>query len=153
MMTSSNGNIFRVTDHLCGEFTGHRWIPTKASDAELWCFFDLRMSKRLSEHSRGWWFETPSRPLWRHCNGYPVSIICSYTYLCRQTNSYNTILWNLAITRVHPKNYAHGISNYIHNCMQDVITHPCPNFKGCITKASFELTHGWVITPYCFTWM
>ena len=39
VMTSSNGNIFRVTSHLCGEFTGHRWIPhTKASDAELWCF-------------------------------------------------------------------------------------------------------------------
>ena len=26
-MTSSNGNIFRVTGHLCGEFTGPRWIP------------------------------------------------------------------------------------------------------------------------------
>ena len=26
-MTSSNGNIFRVTGPLCGEFTGHRWIP------------------------------------------------------------------------------------------------------------------------------
>ena len=39
MMTSSNGNIFRVTGHLCGEFIGHRWIPrTKVSDAELWCF-------------------------------------------------------------------------------------------------------------------
>ena len=39
MMTSSNGNIFRVTGHLCGKFTGHRWIShTKASDAELWCF-------------------------------------------------------------------------------------------------------------------
>ena len=39
MMTSSNGNIFRVTGALCGEFTGHRWIPhTKASAAELWCF-------------------------------------------------------------------------------------------------------------------
>ena len=38
-MTSSNGNIFRVTGPLCGEFTSHRWIPlTKASDAELWCF-------------------------------------------------------------------------------------------------------------------
>ena len=38
-MTSSNGNIFRVTGHLCGEFTGLRWIPrTKASDAELSCF-------------------------------------------------------------------------------------------------------------------
>ena len=39
MMKSSNGNIFRVTGHLCGEFTGSPWIPhTKASDAELWCF-------------------------------------------------------------------------------------------------------------------
>ena len=39
MMTSSNGNFFRVTGHLCGEFTDHRWIPrTKASVAELWCF-------------------------------------------------------------------------------------------------------------------
>ena len=39
MITSSNGNIFRVTGPLCGEFTGHRWIPrTKASDANLGCF-------------------------------------------------------------------------------------------------------------------
>ena len=39
MMTSSNGNIFRVTGPLCGEFTGHRWIlRTKASDAKLWSF-------------------------------------------------------------------------------------------------------------------
>ena len=39
MMTSSNGNIFRVTGPLWGESTGHRWIPfTKASDIELWCF-------------------------------------------------------------------------------------------------------------------
>ena len=38
MMTSSNGNIFRVTGHLYGKFTGPRWISrTKASDAELWC--------------------------------------------------------------------------------------------------------------------
>ena len=36
---SSNGNIFRVTDPLCGKFTGHRCIPlTKASNVELWCF-------------------------------------------------------------------------------------------------------------------
>ena len=69
MMTSSNGNIFRVTGHLCGEFTGDRWIPlTKASDAELWCFLDLRPNKRLSKQLWGWWFETSSCPLWRHCN-------------------------------------------------------------------------------------
>ena len=39
MMTSSNGNIFRVSGLLWRESTGHRWIPlTKASNAELWCF-------------------------------------------------------------------------------------------------------------------
>ena len=39
VMTSSNGNIFRVTGPLWGEFTCQRWIPhTTASDAELWCF-------------------------------------------------------------------------------------------------------------------
>ena len=39
MMTSSNADIFCVTGPLCGDFTGHLWIPlTKASDGELWCF-------------------------------------------------------------------------------------------------------------------
>ena len=46
-MTSSNGNIFRVTGHLCGEFTGRRWISrTKTSEAEhLHAFFELRLNK------------------------------------------------------------------------------------------------------------
>ena len=39
IMTSSNGNVFRVTGPLWGESTGHRWIPlTTASDAERRCF-------------------------------------------------------------------------------------------------------------------
>ena len=39
MMVSWHGNSFRVTGHLCGEFTSHRWKPcTKDSDAELLCF-------------------------------------------------------------------------------------------------------------------
>ena len=29
-------------------------------------FFHLCLNKRLSKQSWGWWFETPSRPLWRH---------------------------------------------------------------------------------------
>ena len=73
MMTSSNGNIFRVTGHLCGEFTGVRWIPrTKASDAELWCFLWSASNKRFCKQSWGWWFETPSLPLWRHRNAVPT---------------------------------------------------------------------------------
>ena len=68
-MTSSNGNIFRVTGHLCGKFTGPRWISrTKASDSELWCPFDMRPNIRLSKQSWGWWFETPPKSLWRHRN-------------------------------------------------------------------------------------
>ena len=31
-------------------------------------FFDLRLNKRLSKQSWGRWFETLSRPLWRHRN-------------------------------------------------------------------------------------
>ena len=31
-------------------------------------YFDLRPSKPLSKQSWGWWFETSSRSLWRHCN-------------------------------------------------------------------------------------
>ena len=31
-------------------------------------FFDLRLNKQLNKQSRGWWFETLWRSLWRHCN-------------------------------------------------------------------------------------
>ena len=68
MMTSSNGNIFRVTGPLCGEFTGHRWIPLQRPVTRSFgASFDLCLNKRLSKQSWGWWFETPSHPLWRHC--------------------------------------------------------------------------------------
>ena len=46
-----------------GEFPEQRPV-TRSFDA----FFDLRLNKRLSKQWRGWWFETPSRTLWRHCN-------------------------------------------------------------------------------------
>ena len=39
----------------------------------LMSFFFIR-NKRLSKQSWGWWFETPSRPLWRHCNVIVYSI-------------------------------------------------------------------------------
>ena len=78
MMPSSNGNVFRVTDPLCREFTGHRWIPrTKVSDAELWWFLWYAPHKRSSKQSWGWWFETPSGSLWRHCNVYHAWYTCS----------------------------------------------------------------------------
>ena len=65
----SNGNIYRVTGHLCGEFTGPGEFPAQRPVTRTFdVFFDLRLNKRLSKQSWGWWFETLSRPLWRHCN-------------------------------------------------------------------------------------
>ena len=118
MMTSSNGNIFRVTGPLCGEFTGDLWITrTKASDAELWCFFDLHLNKRLSKQSWGWWFETPSPSLWRH---YHVEIFCIrcidlvVTYTCI---TYTRDSGNTRITEVFDKfdKFMHPTCIYIYS--------------------------------------
>ena len=70
MMTSSNGNIFRITGPLCGEFTGPGEFPTQRPVTRSFdVFFDLRLNKRLSKQPWGWWFEPPSWSLWRHRNG------------------------------------------------------------------------------------
>ena len=54
MMTSSNENLFRVTGHLCGEFTGPRWFPhTKASDAELWCLLCVWINGFVNSREAG----------------------------------------------------------------------------------------------------
>ena len=85
MMTSSKGNIFRVTGHLCGDFNGPRLIPhTKASDAASDVYFDLRPNKRLSKQSWGWSFGTPSRPFWRHRNviAFHTFLLCVITLSC-----------------------------------------------------------------------
>ena len=46
-----------------GEFPTQRPV-TRSGDV----FFDLHPNKRLSKQPWGWWFETLSRPLWRHRN-------------------------------------------------------------------------------------
>ena len=46
-----------------GEFPSQRQVTRSFG-----VFFDLRLIKRLSKQSWGWWFETPSRSLWRHHN-------------------------------------------------------------------------------------
>ena len=56
-------SLYARNSPVTGEFPTQRPV-TLSFDA----FFGLRLSKRLSKQSRGWWFETPSCPLWRHCN-------------------------------------------------------------------------------------
>ena len=91
MMTSSNGNIFRVSSGLlCGEFTSHRWISrTKATDAELWCYFHMHLNRQLSKQCKRWWFEMLPHSLPRHCNEWPVK---------RKTIPYQGVSWRHIIT-------------------------------------------------------
>ena len=81
-----------------GEFPSQRPV-TRSFDV----FFDLRLNKQLSKQSWGWWFETPSRSLWRHCNGdirsvfllqseYSRSILTSNRIFKEQPNNIRIIL-------------------------------------------------------------
>ena len=60
---------------------------TKASDAELWCLFFLRLDKRLSKPPWGWWFEAPSRPLWRPCKVYSKDLSITACSMCLQNQN------------------------------------------------------------------
>ena len=58
-----------------GEFPAQRPV-TQSFDV----FIDLRLNKRLSKQSRGWWFETLSCPLWRQCNEGNLCVKVSLTH-------------------------------------------------------------------------
>ena len=92
-MTSSNGNIFRVTGSLCGEFTGPGEFPTQRPVTQSFdVFFNLRLNKRLSKQPWGWWFETLSWSLWRQC---------------KDTSAWQSLIW-----RQHPHITVVTIMNY-----------------------------------------
>ena len=69
MMTSSNGNISALLaicaghSPVTGEFPAQRPVTRSFG-----VFFNLCLNKRLSKQWGGLWFETPSHPLWHHCN-------------------------------------------------------------------------------------
>ena len=69
MMTSSNGNISALLAICAGNSLVPGEFPAQRPVAGSFdVFFDLRLDKRLNKQSWGWWFETPSWSLWRHCN-------------------------------------------------------------------------------------
>ena len=65
MMTSSNGNIFRVTGYLLRESTGNRWIPLSIRD-----FFDVRLKS-------GWASTLGTADLRRHGAHGDVTVMIS----------------------------------------------------------------------------
>ena len=89
MMTSSNEIILRVTGPLCrnspvtGEFPSQRPV-TWSFDV----FFDLLPNTKLSKQTWGWLFETPSRPLWRHCNALINNLLVPNNFFLAAVISY-----------------------------------------------------------------
>ena len=78
MMTSLNGNIFRVTGPLCGEFTDPGEVPaqrpvTRSFDAA----FHLRLNKRLSNYIYIYISNRDAGDMRRHCGHYDVNVIQS----------------------------------------------------------------------------
>ena len=69
MMTSWNGNSFRVTDPLWEESIGNWRIYLKGPVTRSFdVFFGMRLNKRLNKLSIRRWFETLWRSLWCHSN-------------------------------------------------------------------------------------
>ena len=71
-----------------GEFPPQRPVARSCD-----VFFDLRLNKRLSKQSWGWWLETPSHPLWCHCNARPPRVVkmdkfCILSFSCAWWNCY-----------------------------------------------------------------
>ena len=64
MITSSIGNIFRVTGHFCGEFTGYRWRGALT--------FSL-----ISAWINGWLNNGEADGLRRHRANYGVTVMCA----------------------------------------------------------------------------
>ena len=138
-MTSSKWDIFHVTGLLCGEFPSQRPVTRSFN-----VFFYLCLDKLLSKQSRHWWFETPSRPLLRRCNGLLELVMVSdmdinirinwaqqplLSTLYIKTGCQLLLCDSSTIWRVSwQKQLYQGVwtSNYIPEYLWDVITCPCP---------------------------
>ena len=80
-----------------GEFPAQRPV-TRSFDV----YFDLRPNKRLSKQSWGWWLETISCSLWRHCN----VIAVLYALSCCIWSCFDKI-------RMYPEYTAHTSSDMV----------------------------------------
>ena len=88
MMTSSNGNIFRVTGHLCEEFTAPRWIPLTKGQCRRALMFFL-----ICAWTNGWVNTEGDCDLRRHRADYEQAMVSTIN------NRYNVV----QISRYHRK--------------------------------------------------
>ena len=92
-----------------GEFPAQRPV-TRSVDV----FSDLRLIKRLSKQSRGWWFETPLCPLWRHCNEHISFIPIEFEHAIYLLRRVSTFRWATLYLITYPSSdeHANKLSDY-----------------------------------------
>ena len=122
-------------------------------------FFDLRLNKQLIKLSGHWWFETPLRSLWRHCNG---KILGKLVTMEQNVSIYTLMNWDIT-------GFSEVLLKMIKNDSCEVwgnwwpYIHPWILNEGAIQlliiwgpktdTASFRIGHGWRIKYIVFYWI
>ena len=75
IMTSSNGNIYRVTGHLCGEFTGNRWIPRQVNSPHKGKWRGALVFSLICVWIKGWVNSRENGDLRRYRAHYVVTVM------------------------------------------------------------------------------
>ena len=87
-----------------GEFPA-QWPVTRSFSV----FFDLCLNKRLGKQWWRWWFETPSHPLWCHCNDVSGA---------HSTNGYSLVtLFEFVLIQISIKGLWHTFANWRDICI------------------------------------
>ena len=107
-----------------GEYPSQRPV-TQSFDVS----FDLRLNQRLSKQSWGWWFETPSRSSWRHCD-YKMCPVSGK--LCRLHTFGHTcsVLGPPCVVGLHNRNgftYCHKTNSNRSSCLCKIHIHVHPS--------------------------
>ena len=86
-------------------------------------FFDLRLNKRLSKQTWGWWFETLSRPLWRHCN----VILPEHSGFSHRRANFHSICLDFVVRCPYSMNLSHKSHNapFPHPIIHHFVTEMC----------------------------
>ena len=95
-MTSSNGNIFRVTGHLCGEFTGPRWHKGQWRGALMFSVICARINGWVNNGEAGDWDAiAPIMTLlyfWRDTFHVLLNYRAMYDYVSKEFGNWKTYI-------------------------------------------------------------
>ena len=134
--------IYVRNSPVTGEFPAQRPV-TRSFDV----FFDLHLNKRLSKQSWNWWFEMPSRPLWRHSNAQtlfhlmPYISVPSATAFPAQENYVCVFISHiLRLNQIYIRNFIFDVLmcfNYQRVCMDCKQILPLRSFHSNLVESCF----------------